>query len=111
MIGAVGNLVPGIIRFDIAQATQAQANRAPIAVNDAPSLPQNGQQILPPVSSFESNLASSGGFPFQLSAAEFSEVFGTLESASSFFSLLPGTATLAYSQSSLLTASRVSLSA
>lgn len=109
MINAIGNLVPGVIRFDVAQATQAQGNRAALAVNDTPSLPQNGQQVLPPASSFENNLASSGGFPFQLSAVEFSEVFGNLSAALPFTNLLPAVATLAYSQSSLLTVSRVSL--
>ncbi len=111
MINAIGNLVPGIIRFDVAQAAQAQTSRAVPTANGASSLPQNGQQVLPPANFFEDNLASGGGFPFKLSAAEFSDVFGTLVTASPFANLMPSAATLAYSQSSLLTASRVNLTA
>lgn len=114
MISAIGNLVPGVIRFDVARAVQTQQagqSQNTLAVNNTPSLPQNGQQVLPPASFFENNLASNGGFPFQLSASQYSEVFGTLPAASSFSNLLPTTASLAYSQSSLLTASRVSITA
>lgn len=112
MINAVGNLIPGAIRFDAAQATQVlrtdESSRS-LAINDTPSLPRNSQQVLPPASYFESNLASSSGFPFQLSAAEFSDVFGIMDAALPFANLLPGLATFAYTQSSMLTASRVNI--
>jgi len=107
MIGAIGNFVPTTIRINLSELAKASNGSKPLEV----LRPQTTQEIPPPVTSVQSSFGDKLSIPFELSPSEFSTIFGS-NAVNNFFSdVLPQAVTASYTQSNLLTAKRLSITA
>jgi hypothetical protein len=107
MINTVGTLIPTEIRITLPSALKLSGNSGQIT----PVQSSSPQVVLPPAQFSNFTFSDKISVPFLLSPSDFAATFSNNTEAEPTFTSLLASVTAAYTQSSLLNASRLSISA